>query len=73
MNSVEKSLKEACIGISERYEVRFVEIGIDEDHVHFFVQSAPVMSVTKLVKLLKGLTARRDNVRKIAHILREGT
>ena len=27
-NSVEKSLKEVCIGISERYEVRFVEIGV---------------------------------------------
>ena len=29
-NSVEKSLKEVCIGINERYEFRFVEIGVDE-------------------------------------------
>ena len=58
-NSVEKSLKEVCIGISERYEIRFVEIGVDEDHVHFLVQSVLMMSVIKLVKLLKSLTARR--------------
>ncbi len=58
-NSVEKSLKEVCIGISERYGIRFVEIGVDEDHVHFLVQSVPMMSVIKSVKLLKSLTARR--------------
>ena len=58
-NSVEKSLKEVCIGKSERYEVRFIEIGVDEGHVHFLVQSVPMMSVTKLVKLLKSLTTRR--------------
>ena len=56
---MEKSLKEVCIGISERYGIRFVEIGVDEDHVHFLVQSVPMMSVIKSVKLLKSLTARR--------------
>ena len=56
---VEESLKDICIGISERYEFRFVEIGVDEDHVHFLVQSVPIISVTELVKLLKSLTARQ--------------
>ncbi len=56
--SVERILKEVCLWISERYEVRFVEIGVDEDHVHFLVQSVPSLSVTALVKLLKSLTVR---------------
>lgn len=33
--SVEKTLKEICHSISLRYEINFVEIGSDEDHVHF--------------------------------------
>ena len=32
---VEATLKEVCWGISERYEIHYVEIGADEDHVHF--------------------------------------
>ncbi len=32
------------MGIAERHEIHFVEIGADEDHVHFLVQSVPVMS-----------------------------
>ncbi|HES60047.1 MAG TPA: IS200/IS605 family transposase, partial [Caldithrix sp.] len=28
---VEESLKSICIGISERYEINFVEIGVDDD------------------------------------------
>ena len=35
------SLKEICFEISERYEIHFVEIGYESDHVHFLVQSVP--------------------------------
>jgi REP element-mobilizing transposase RayT len=38
--------------------VKFIEIGVDEDHVHFLIQSVPIYSVTKLVTMLKSLTAR---------------
>ena len=31
---------------------------MDKDHVHFLVQSVPTYSVTKIVKMLKSLTAR---------------
>ena len=31
-------LKEICIDIGERYEIQFVEIGTDEDHVHFLIK-----------------------------------
>ena len=35
--SVENTLRDVCVGISERYEIKFIEIGVDEDHVHFLV------------------------------------
>ena len=55
---VEETLKTTCIAISERYEIHFVEIGIDEDHVHFLVQSVPSFSPTRIVQLIKSVTAK---------------
>ena len=55
---VDAVLKEVCLEIEKRYEIKFVEIGVDKDHVHFLVQSVPTYSVTKLVTMLKSLTAR---------------
>ena len=45
---VDQKLKESCLEISKRYEMAFIEIGTDEDHVHFLVPSVPTYSVTKL-------------------------
>lgn len=56
--SVDAVLHEVCLDIEQRYQVKFLEIGVDKDHVHFLVQSVPTYSVTKLVTLLKSLTAR---------------
>lgn len=55
---VENALKEICLELSKRYEVRFIEIGVDKDYVHFLIQSVPVYSATKLVTLIKSITAR---------------
>ena len=55
--SVEKTLKKVCKGISERYEIHFIEIGSDEDHVHFLVQSVPMYSPKKIVSTVKSITA----------------
>jgi putative transposase len=55
---VDAVLKEICLEIERRYQVKFLEIGTDKDHVHFLVQSVPTYSVTKIVMLLKSLTAR---------------
>ncbi len=38
---VDVVLKEICLEIENRYQVKFLEIGTDEDHVHFLVQSVP--------------------------------
>src|SRR5699024_3840157 len=48
---------DVCLAIADRYQVKFLEIGTDEDHVHFLVQSVSTYSVTKLVQLVKSLTA----------------
>ena len=55
---VDQVLKEVCLEIEKRYEVKFLEIGVDKDHVHYLVQSVPTYSVTKLVTMIKSLTAR---------------
>jgi putative transposase len=55
---VDTVLREVCLEIEKRYEINFIEIGIDKNHVHFLIQSVPTYSVTKLVRMLKNLTAR---------------
>jgi REP element-mobilizing transposase RayT len=55
---VDQELRDICLEIEKRYEIKFLEIGVDKDHVHFLVQSVPTYSVTSLVKMIKSLTAR---------------
>ena len=55
---VDQVLKEICLSIADRYQVEFLEIGADKDHVHFLVQSVPSYSPTKIVTMIKSLTAR---------------
>lgn len=55
---VETELKEVCRQIQKRYEIEFLEIGSDENHVHFLVQSVPMYSPKQLVQIIKSLTAR---------------
>jgi putative transposase len=55
---VEETLKVTCEFISTVYEIFFVEIGTDYDHVHFLVQSVPMLSPTKVVTTIKSLTAK---------------
>ncbi len=44
--------------ISKRYEINFLEIGTDNDHVHFLVQSVPTYSPKRIVQIIKSITAR---------------
>jgi REP element-mobilizing transposase RayT len=57
-DDVDKVLKEICLDIEQRYQIKFLEIGTDKDHVHFLVQSVPTYNVTKIVTMIKSLTAR---------------
>ncbi len=56
--AVEAVLREVCLDIALRFEIEFLEIGLDGDHVHFLVQSVPTYSPTKIVTILKSLIAR---------------
>ena len=55
---VDEVLKEVCLDIAERYQVKFLEIGTDKDPIQFLVQAVPRYSVTKIVRLVKSLAAR---------------
>ena len=57
-DQVDSVLREVCLDIADRYEITFLEIGTDRDHVHFLVQSVPAYSPSLLVRRLKSLTAR---------------
>jgi putative transposase len=56
--TVDDCLKSICLEISQRYEIHFLEIGTDKNHVHFLVQSVPKYSPTQMVTMIKSLTAK---------------
>lgn len=56
---VDETLKETCIEIAKRYQIHFLEIGADKNHVHFLLQSVPNYNVTKIVTMIKNITARQ--------------
>ena len=55
---VDRILIDTCQEISKRYEINFLEIGTDEDHVHFLIQSVPTCAPSQIVKIMKSITAR---------------
>jgi putative transposase len=55
---VVRILLRTCKKIAERYEITFLEIGSDKDHIHFLVQSVPMYSVMKIVRTIKSITAK---------------
>jgi putative transposase len=57
-DTVDKILQTVCQEIEHRYEITFLEIGSDKDHVHFLVQSVPEYSPKKIIQTIKSITAR---------------
>jgi REP element-mobilizing transposase RayT len=55
---VEDHIKEVCLEISKRYDIGFLEIGIESDHVHFLIQSVPMYSPKQIAQIIKSITAR---------------
>ena len=56
--TVDQVWRDVCLEIAQRYDVVFLEIGTAGDSVHFLVQSVPGYSPTKIVRLIKSVTAR---------------
>ena len=64
-------LKNICFEIGERYCFEFDAIGTDGDHVHLFVGAAPKYSPSKVMQIIKSITARQifkeyPEIKKIA-------
>ena len=55
---VDEELKKICLEIAKRYSIYFLEIGTDQDHVHFLIQSVPIYSPTKIARIVKSITAK---------------
>ena len=55
---IDNAIKDICLEIERRYEMHFLEIGTDKDHIHLLVQSIPTYTVTKIVTTIKSITAR---------------
>ena len=47
-----------CFEITTKYEIEFIAIGCDNDHVHFLIQGIPQMSPSEIVRVIKSITAR---------------
>jgi len=58
-HEIGESLKEICFEVSERYEMNFIEIGYESDHVHFLVQSVPTISVSEIIRKLKSISDKQ--------------
>ena len=63
VKGVDQAIKDICLEIEKRYDVKFLEIGTDIDHIHFLVQSVPTYTVTKIVTMIKSITAKQVFIR----------
>lgn len=45
---VDRELRAICLEIAKQYEIDFLEIGTDRDHVHFLMKSVPAYSRRRL-------------------------
>jgi len=55
---VSLSLIDTCKEIEFRYDIYFVEVGLDRNHVHFLIQSVPMYSPKEIVQTVKSIIAR---------------
>ena len=57
-NEVDKTLRDVCLEIEKRFEIIFLEIGAEADHVHMLIQTVPEYKISETVKKIKSITAR---------------
>ena len=54
----EPTFKSVCLELGLRYEYRFLEIGLDDNHAHFLIQIVPNTLISAMVTTIKSITAR---------------
>jgi len=55
---VSKTFKEVYLEKEERYEINFLEIGLDGNHLHFLIQGVPNDSPKKIIGSVKSITVK---------------
>ena len=55
---VDEVVRGACVEIEKRWEIEFLEIGLDRDHAHFLIESVRTCSPTRIVRTVKSVIAR---------------
>lgn len=56
--NVDNEIKEICREIENKYDIRFLEVGTDKNHVHFLIQTIPKLSPSQVIKVVKSITAK---------------
>lgn len=52
------NFKNLCLEIGKRYWFEFDALGTDGDHVHIFVGAAPKYAPSRVMQIIKSITAR---------------
>lgn len=52
-------MKHILLEIQKRYFLRTETIGFDEDHVHILMQAAPRYAPSRVVQIVKSVTAKQ--------------
>ncbi len=57
-SDISKTFKNVCLEIEFRFDIQFLEVGIDGNHVDFLIQSVPMNSPKKIISFVKSITAK---------------
>jgi len=52
------NFKNLCLEIGKRYRFEFDALGTDGDHVHVFLEAAPKYAPSRVMQIIKSITAR---------------
>lgn len=55
---INDSINDVCQSISRQFRIQFIEIGVEENDIHFLFQAPLNIRLSQVVKVIKMLTAR---------------
>ena len=56
---IEECIRDALVGISERYNIAIDELGFDWNHLHIFCGAKPEYSPSRISNIIKSITAKQ--------------
>ena len=62
-------IREAAEKVCEDFSARLVEMDGEDDHVHLLVEYPPVVTLTRLVNSLKGVTSRQLRTQNFPEVM----